>query len=91
MTLRIELDSVRKHRNANEWRTVGRASCQGHELIGDGAKIADLCRILLSEGHSGPVEVWRGQTPVFAAMDLETWASGKALRGEQPEQLRKQA
>ena len=87
--LRIELDTVRKYRNASEYRPVNRASCEGHEVVGDGEIIGALCRDLIESGHSGVVEVWRGETPVFRAIPLEIWASGKALRGEQPEHLRR--
>jgi hypothetical protein len=91
MTIRIELDSVRKYRNAHEWRPVNRASAQGIEEVGDHEIISALCRKLIAAGHSGQVEVWRGETPCFRAIDIETWANKRVGKGEQPEHLRRAA
>jgi hypothetical protein len=87
--MRIELDSVRKHRNANEYRPINRARCMGIEEAGDHSVIVSLAKRLVAEGHSGPVEVWRNGTLCFAAKDVAEWASGKALTGEQPAHLRR--
>lgn len=87
--MRIELDSVRKAENQSEWRYVGRARCLGLESRGDGHNIKLLCRKLIEAGHSGKVEVWRGETPVFGPIGIEKWADGKALTGDQPEQFKR--
>jgi hypothetical protein len=89
--IRIELDSVRKYRNAQEWRNVNRASALGMEEVGDHDVIKVLCRRITEAGHTGDVEVWRGELPCFKAAPLAVWASGKALKGEQPEHLRRAA
>ena len=89
--IRIELNSVKKSRNASEWRMVNRASAAGLEDVGDHDVIAGLCRKLAAEGHAGDVEVWRAGTKCFNAIALEEWATGKALKGEQPEHLRRKA
>jgi len=89
MMLRIELDSVWKARNAKEGRRVNRATCAGIEEVGDHEIIGALCRKLIGAGHSGLVEVWRGEIPCFRPVDVTAWANGKVGRGEQPEHLRK--
>lgn len=86
---RIELDSVRKERNASEWRMVGRARAEGFESVGDGQNIRLLCQKLRDAGFTGDCEVWRGTTPVFPAKPIALWADGKALSGSQPEHLRR--
>ena len=86
----IELDTVRKYRNASEWRNVNRARCGQYEATGDGKVIEQICRDMAKNGETGAVEVWRGQTLCFTALPLEIWASGKAGKQEQPEHLRKQ-
>lgn len=87
--IRIELDTVRKNRSATEYRYINRATCGDAVSQGDGDNIRSCCQIMADSGASGLVEVWRGQTLVFAAIPLDVWASGKALSGEQPEHLRK--
>lgn len=95
MTIRINLDSVRKYRNTKEWRPVNRATAtfrgKTYERTGDGYNIRLLCRDLLGDFPqiSEQVEVWRGDTPCFAEMPIKSWAEGKALKGRQPEQFRK--
>jgi hypothetical protein len=74
---RIELDSVRKYRSAAEWRPVNRARCGEIEAVGDGSVIVACARLMLDSGMSGVVEVWRGQTKVFAAQSVEKWAGVK--------------
>jgi hypothetical protein len=86
---RMELDSVPKRRNSNEWRNVNRARCGEFESVGDWDNIARLCRMMLEAGHTGVIDIYRNETPVFLGVTIERWASGKALRGEQPEHLRK--
>ena len=87
----IELDTIRKERSASEWRNVNRARCGQYEATGDGKVIEQLCRQMAENGETGLVEVWRGQMLCFPAQRLEIWASGKVGKGEQPEQLRRQA
>lgn len=84
---RIELDSVRKYRSAVEWRPINRARCGDIEASGDGSVIVICARLMLDSGMSGPVEVWRGPTPVFTAQSVEKWAAGKIGLGKQPDQL----
>jgi hypothetical protein len=88
---RIELDSERRERGKSEWRMVPRATLGNIVEAGDHAVIQAVARRAVSEGITGPVEVWRGDTLCFAAIPLERWASGKALRGEQPAHLRGKA
>lgn len=89
MTHRIDLGSVRKYRNSREWRPVDRASWKHLESVGDGENIVKLARMMLEEGVTGPVEVYRGKTPVFLRGTVEEWASGSFGKGEQPKQLRR--
>lgn len=92
-TLIIQLDSVRKHRNPQEWRPVNRASCEGLEHSGDGDNIAGIAKMLLACDYppNQAACVIRGSTVCFEAQSLEKWASGGVARGEQPEHLRKGA
>lgn len=85
----ITLDSVRKNRNAQEWRNVGRAMCGPFESVGDGENIRHVARQMIESGLSGEVEVWRGGTLVFAAAPLEKWAEGKVGKAKQPKQFRR--
>ena len=85
---RIELGSVRKYRGKSEYREVNRASGEGFEAVGDGKVIERLCVKLIDAGYQGDCEVWRGETQCFYALPISKWAQGKALTGEQPEQLR---
>jgi hypothetical protein len=86
---RIELDTVRKHRSAQEYRMINRARCGDMEEAGDHHVIVALCRKMADSGLSGDVSVWRGPQLVFPAKPLADWAQGKALRGEQPEHLKR--
>lgn len=92
MSVRIELDTIRKHRNAKEYRPINRARCGSMEQVGDGAIIQRLCANLLA--HHDPetvVHVYRNGTLCFRPESLSVWASGKLGRGEQPSQLRRGA
>ena len=91
MIHRIELDSVRKYRNANEWRPVGRARCGEIESIGDGSNIRACVAKMLDLGMSGDVEVVRGQTTVFAAISMSEWLRGAPWSKGQPEHLKRGA
>jgi len=88
---RIELDTVRKNRSAQEYRMVNRARCGDVEETGDHNVIVILCRKMADLGMEGEVSVWRGPTPVFPAKTIAEWATGNSLRGEQPEHLRRPA
>jgi hypothetical protein len=89
MTYRMELDSVPKWRNSSEWRNINRARCGEFESVGDADNIVKICRMMLRAGHTGVIDIYRNETPVFLGVTIERWASGSALRGEQPEHLRK--
>ena len=87
--LRIYLDSFRKYRNANEYRTINRASCGDMSVSGDGHNIQKLCAILAENNPpSSMVEVWQGGTLCFAAAPLVKWASGSLGKEPQPDHLR---
>ena len=90
MTLRIELDSVRKYRGAHQYRPIGRATCGDVSVQGDGANIQKLCAVLAENNpRSSPVEVYRAGTLCFAPATLGEWASGNIGKGEQPEHLKR--
>jgi len=87
-TIRIDLDEVRVYRSKNEYRPVGRARTSlGHEITGDGPKLAKLASILREENpqFDGLLEVYRGDTLCFIPMPLKT----AFLKGPQPEHLRR--
>jgi len=87
-TIRIDLDSVRVYRNRSEWRTVPLArSSLGHEITGYGPLLARLASILRSENprFDGLLEVFRGDTPCFVPMPLNT----AFRKGPQPQHLKK--
>lgn len=88
---RIELDSVRRQRSTREHRYVPRARCNGHEVVGDGFIVRDLCRILAGQNSQidAVVEVFRGDTPAFKPMPIKTWLKDNPFAGEQPEHFRK--
>lgn len=89
MNMPIYLDSVVKHRNEKEWRTVNRATCWPWESVGDGDNLKNIARLMVEAGVTGYVDVYRGKTPVFLSVPLEGMAKGSVGRGPQPEQLRK--
>lgn len=88
--IRIELDTVPKWRNQNEWRPLNRARFEDYEEKGDHSVIISLCKRLLADGYSPEemVEVWRDTQMVFCPGSLGIWASGGAWVGEQPEWLK---
>ena len=85
----VYLDSVIKWRNAQEYRPVNRASWKHLESVGDGDNLKFIARLMLEEGVTGEVDVYRDETPVFLSVPLEDMAKGSIGRGPQPEQLRK--
>lgn len=91
MNYRIELGSVRKDRNNSEYRMVPCATWQDMKEIGDHNIVASLCRkiSLRFSCDLGTVEVFRGDTPVFNKIPLQTWLKSNPFAGEQPEHLRK--
>ena len=89
MTETIYLDSVIKWRNAQEYRPVNRASWKHLESVSDGDNLKIIARLMLEEGVTGEVDVYRDKTPVFYSVPLEDMAKGSIGRGPQPEQLRK--
>lgn len=87
-TIRIDLEEIRVYRNKNEYRPVGRARTSlGHEITGDGSKLAKLASILREENpdFNGLLEVYRGATLCFIPMPLKS----AFLKGPQPEHLRR--
>jgi len=78
----VQLDSVKKWRNTQEWRPVNRASItyngQYMEEVGDHSVIVSLLKAL-TRNHSPPctaqVEVRRGEVPVFLTMPLKQWVN----------------
>lgn len=85
----IQLDTILRHRNKNEFRPVNRASCMGLEASGDGDNLKKIAHLLLEAGVVGEVNVYRGKTPIFLSVPLERLASASLGRGEQPEQFKK--
>ena len=85
----IYLDSVRKYRNASEWRPVNRATCGEFSSTGDGNNLKIIALQMLEAGVTGEIDVYRGKTPVFLSVPLEKLATGSVHRGEQPEHLKK--
>lgn len=87
--VRIDLDSVKKHRNAQEWRWVNRATCGDVSSTGDGGNIVKVAKALIERGHAPEVEVkcYRGNMLCLSGASLAIWAAGKFGRGEQPAQL----
>jgi len=85
----VQIDSVWKARNASEGRNVTRATCDGIEEAGD-HKIIEAIARKLAERHppETPVEVWRGDMPVFRPISLGIWAAGRVGKGEQPVALK---
>lgn len=88
--VKIELDTILRHRNKNEFRPVNRASCMGLESSGDGDNLKKIAQLLLEAGVTGGADVYRGKTPVFLSVSLERLASASIGRGEQPEYLKKE-
>ena len=100
----IHLDSVKKHRNKSEWRTVNRAiltwtdpsgNATTMEKIGDGS----LINLLLRGFHgnfpqvNAQVEVYRGDTLCFVTCPLFHWLGldedGNKI-DNRPEQLKRE-
>jgi len=71
----IHLDTVKKYRNASEYRPVGRARWNDIEEVGDGYIIKSLCRRIAAENPqiSGHVRVFRGDMLCFEPSPLKTW------------------
>ena len=72
---RVELDNVRKYRNASEWHEIPRARCNGLEIVGYGAIIKQICKALAQQGADleGLIEVYRGGTLCFTKAPLKSW------------------
>jgi len=88
--IRIDLDSVTKWRNKNEYRNVPRARCEEFDLevVGDGRIVQRLAKKLYEE--KGQIDatlvVFRGVTPCFTPTPIKTWVLPS---GKQPEWLRR--
>lgn len=79
-TITIRLDTVRKYRNASEYRLIGRARSGGLEVVGDGRLIRKILQQRHAAGASleATVEVFRGETLCFVRAPLKSWViSGK--------------
>jgi hypothetical protein len=75
-TIKIELDAVRKYRNASEWRTQQRARIGDDiEVVGDGEIIKPALRAYSEKNPRfiGQVEVWRNGTMVFITCGINQW------------------
>ena len=81
---RVELDNVRKYRNAREWHEVPRASCNGLQVTGYGKIIRQLCASLAEQGADleGGVEVYRDDTLCFTKVPLKRWFCARREDGE---------
>jgi hypothetical protein len=90
-TIRVELDAVRKYRNASEWRTQQRARIgEDIEVVGDGEVIKPALRAYAEKNPqiSGQVEVWRGDTLCFIPKALNLWVNPPDRR---PDHLKRKA
>ena len=90
MNIRIELDEVKKIRNKHEYRMVGRASFDGHEVVGDGFIIKNLCAKLLDNRYDPQsiVEVFRGKTLCFHPKTLHEWGEDYRLEIKRLQELK---
>lgn len=88
--IRIDLDSVKRSRNASEYRNVPRARCEEFDLevVGDGLIVKRLAEVLYEE--KGQIEatlvVFRGVTPCFTPTPIKSWVLPS---GRQPQHLRR--
>lgn len=89
----IQLDSVKTYRprSTKEYRYIPRARWENLEVVGDGWIVRDLCRLIAEKnpGITGLVMVFRGDTPCFTPMPLNSWVKDNPFAEEVPEQLRK--
>jgi hypothetical protein len=92
MTITITFDSVRKNKNAHEYRMVNRASCSYencyYESVGNGDNLKKLLGIVpWNKCHfDAIVHVVRSNTSVFEEVPLKAWLFPV---NNQPEQFRK--
>jgi hypothetical protein len=91
MVIRIQVDTVKKWRNKNEYRPVHRATYKNFSVSGDRPVIRDLCRVLAANNYkiSRIVEVYRRDMPCFTPTPLKQWVKRNPFAGEQPVSLRK--
>lgn len=89
--IRVQLSSEKKWRNGQEFCTVPTAEAHGIKVSGHSLLMPQIAAALIAAGESPDAlcEAWRGETLCFPALPLGVWASGKAMSGKQPEQLRK--
>ena len=90
---RVELDNVRKYRNASEWHEIPRARCNGLEIVGYGAIIKQICAALAQQGGDleGLVEVYRGGTLCFTKVPLKAWFCARPKKGKPHEKAQEKA
>ena len=88
--IRIDLDSVKKFRNGQEWRWVNRAASGDFVSVGDGRNIVKVSKMLVDAGAdpAKEVRVFRGDMLCMSGASLGVWADGKFGRRAQPEQLK---
>ena len=73
----VQLDAVRKYRNAQEYRTVNRARIGDIEEIGDGRVVLKALKRVSENGARSDalVEVLRGDTTCFKLRTLKSWTT----------------
>ena len=74
MTIRIELDEIKRWNNRHSYQRVPRATCGNREVVGYDAIVRKLCREL-AEMYSPdePVEVYRAGTLCFKPAPLSVF------------------
>lgn len=86
----VVLDSIRKERNHQEYRMVGRARCEEFnlEVSGDGHNLRKLIHLLAENNCdiSRGLEVRQGDTLCFVVVPLKSWLNPPDRR---PDHLKK--
>jgi hypothetical protein len=84
----VELDTVRKYRNTQEYRPVNRATCEGYEAVGDGDVIRQVLQLYHKDNphFTGKVQVRRGDMLCFVITSLNQWLFPVS---KQPEHLKR--
>jgi len=93
MLIRVDLDTVKKYRNKQEWRPVQRARILSHDLevVGDGPIIKHVCKLFTEKYPQidAYVEVFRGDTCCFEKTPISAFMRSTVGAGKQPEWLRR--
>jgi hypothetical protein len=84
-TIRIEIDEVKKYRNRQEYHTLLRARLGDLEVINPDSVIKPILKLFHEKnpGFNPIVEVYRGDTPCFMPMALNSWLFPPDRRPEQ--------